>query len=110
MNLDKKSFYYLNMLYNTSIGRGNLTSDSFMNSVVNDKNVLDALAAAGYADLRFNTITEAGIKALAPFKVDNAVILAAGASTRFVPLSLERPKGLYEVKGERLRETDKSAS
>lgn len=104
MNLDKKSFYYLNMLYNTSIGRGNLTSDSFMNSVVNDKNVLDALAAAGYADLRFNTITEAGIKALAPFKVDNAVILAAGASTRFVPLSLERPKGLYEVKGERLIE------
>lgn len=35
-------------------------------------------------------------------KVRNAVILAAGAATRFVPLSLEQPKGLYEVNGERL--------
>ena len=34
--------------------------------------------------------------------VRNAVILAAGAATRFVPLSLEQPKGLYEVNGERL--------
>lgn len=37
-------------------------------------------------------------------KVGNAVILAAGASTRFIPLSLEQPKGLYEVKGEPLLE------
>ena len=35
-------------------------------------------------------------------RVRNAVILAAGAATRFVPLSLEQPKGLYEVNGERL--------
>lgn len=37
-------------------------------------------------------------------KVENAVILAAGASTRFIPLSLEQPKGLYAVKGEPLIE------
>ena len=36
------------------------------------------------------------------FQVRNAVILAAGAATRFVPLSLEQPKGLYEVNGQRL--------
>ena len=35
-------------------------------------------------------------------KVRNAVILAAGAGTRFVPLSLEQPKGLFEVNGEKL--------
>lgn len=35
-------------------------------------------------------------------KVRNAVILAAGAGTRFVPLSLEQPKGLFEVNGQRL--------
>ena len=35
-------------------------------------------------------------------EVRNAVILAAGAATRFVPLSLEQPKGLYEVHGQRL--------
>lgn len=34
----------------------------------------------------------------------NAVILAAGTSSRFVPLSFERPKGLLKVKGEVLIE------
>lgn len=34
----------------------------------------------------------------------NAIILAAGTSSRFVPLSQERPKGLLEVKGEILIE------
>lgn len=34
----------------------------------------------------------------------NAVIMAAGTSSRFVPLSSERPKGLLEVKGEVLIE------
>lgn len=34
----------------------------------------------------------------------NAIIMAAGTSSRFVPLSVERPKGLIEVKGEILIE------
>lgn len=34
----------------------------------------------------------------------NAIILAAGTSSRFVPLSSERPKGLLDVKGEILIE------
>lgn len=34
----------------------------------------------------------------------NAIILAAGMSSRFVPLSVELPKGLLEVKGEILIE------
>ena len=34
----------------------------------------------------------------------NAIILAAGTSSRFVPLSFEKPKGLLEVKGEVLIE------
>lgn len=37
-------------------------------------------------------------------KVDNAIIMAAGLSSRFVPLSLEKPKGLFNVKGEVLIE------
>ena len=49
-------------------------------------------------------ITERGLEALLPYRVDNAIIMAAGMSTRFVPLSLERPKGLLEVKGEVLIE------
>ena len=49
-------------------------------------------------------ITEKGIKKLSPYKVDNAIIMAAGMSTRFVPLSLEMPKGLLKVKNEVLVE------
>ena len=48
--------------------------------------------------------TEQGLEALAPYKVDNAVIMAAGLSSRFVPLSLEKPKGLLSVKNEVLIE------
>ena len=38
------------------------------------------------------------------FKIDNAVILAAGFSSRFAPLSLHTPKALLKVKGEILIE------
>ncbi len=38
------------------------------------------------------------------FKVDNAIIMAAGTASRFAPLSFERPKALIEVKGEVLIE------
>jgi len=38
------------------------------------------------------------------FKVDNAVILAAGFGSRFVPITYELPKGLIPVKGEPLLE------
>ena len=34
------------------------------------------------------------------YKVDNAVIMAAGTSSRFAPLSYEYPKALIRVKGE----------
>jgi CTP:phosphocholine cytidylyltransferase-like protein/thiamine kinase-like enzyme len=38
------------------------------------------------------------------FKVDNAIILAAGFGSRFVPITYELPKGLVPVKGEPLLE------
>lgn len=49
-------------------------------------------------------ITAKGIEKLEPYKVDNAIIMAAGLSSRIVPLSLENPKGLLVVKGEVLIE------
>lgn len=48
--------------------------------------------------------TPAGMEALAPYKVDNAVILAAGLSSRFAPISYEKPKGVLRVRGEILIE------
>ena len=38
------------------------------------------------------------------YNVDNAIIMAAGVSSRFAPLSYEMPKALTEVKGEILIE------
>ena len=49
-------------------------------------------------------ITAEGLEALRPYRVDNAVIMAAGMSPRFVPLTLEKPKGLLVVKNEVLIE------
>ena len=49
-------------------------------------------------------ITDNGIKVLAAYKADNAIIMAAGMSSRFAPLSYEIPKGLLKVKGEILIE------
>lgn len=49
-------------------------------------------------------LTALAEQALEPYKVDNAVIMAAGMSSRFAPLSYEKPKGLMLVKGEILIE------
>lgn len=51
-------------------------------------------------------VTEKGFRTLEPYRVENAIIMAAGMSTRFAPLSYETPKGLLVVKGERLIERE----
>ena len=56
--------------------------------------------------LEQGTITESEKEALAPYKVKNAVILAAGLSSRCLPLSKVLPKGLFVVKGEVLIERE----
>lgn len=43
---------------------------------------------------------------LSKYKVDNAIIMAAGYSARCMPLSSEIPKGLFRVKGEILIERE----
>lgn len=51
-------------------------------------------------------LTRSGYSALEPYKVKNAVIMAAGMSSRFAPLSYEKPKGLLIVKNEVLIERE----
>ena len=62
-----------------------------------------SLAKAGLVDAEL-ALTDAGRVALDAYRVDSAIILAAGAGTRFAPLSFERPKALFEVRGEVLIE------
>ncbi|MBQ5951567.1 MAG: phosphotransferase [Lachnospiraceae bacterium] len=49
-------------------------------------------------------IAAAGEEALLPYRVRRAVIMAAGMGTHFVPLTLEKPKGLLTVRNEVLIE------
>ena len=100
----KEEFYVLNSLYNGSIGRAGCTYDVEETKALNDTNIYNKLVKTGYIEKESGSITKTGLEALEPYRVNNAVILAAGASTRFIPLSLEQPKGLFEVKGERLIE------
>lgn len=100
----KEEFYVLNSLYNGSVGRAGCSYDVEAAKALNDSRVYNNLVTAGYIEKETGSLTETGLEALEPYRVNNAVILAAGASTRFIPLSLERPKGLFEVKGERLIE------
>ncbi len=63
---------------------------------------MQELAQFGYTSE--NMITDAGMSALEPYRVKNAVIMAAGLSSRFAPISYERPKGTLLVRGEILME------
>ncbi len=49
-------------------------------------------------------ITDAGLEWLEQFKVQSAIILAAGLGTRMVPFTYSTPKGLLFVKGQRMIE------
>ena len=53
-----------------------------------------------------SALTVDEIKELESYKVDNAIIMAAGYSARCMPLSNVLPKGLFKVKGEVLIERE----
>ena len=52
-----------------------------------------------------DAVTEAGLKALEPYRVKRAVIIAAGFGARLVPITLNTPKPLVRVKGKRIIDT-----
>ncbi len=64
--------------------------------------VMKQLREKGF--LKNSALSIKGRSELDKYKVDNAIILAAGMATRFVPISYEFPKGLTVVKGEVLIE------
>ncbi len=65
--------------------------------------LLQSARAEGFLTEAF-ALTSAGEEALAPYRVKNAILMAAGMSSRFAPLSYEKPKGLLNVRGEILIE------
>ena len=100
--LDKKSFTVLNALRQAP---GTSQRDIAASSGLSLGTINAAMKATIEAGLvQDGTLTSAGLQALSPHKVENAIIMAAGLSSRFAPISYEKPKGLLKVRGEVLIE------
>ena len=103
MAITKQEFLVLRELVQEGelLGRSDLDEKTGLSSDEVDA-ALEHLAALGFvAD---GLITPAGVEALEPYRVKNAVIQAAGLCTRFAPIAYDMPKGLIEVRGEVLVE------
>lgn len=64
-----------------------------------DKNYINIVADGSME------ISEKGLKALEPYKVRKAIILAAGFGQRLAPVTLDTPKPLVKVNGVRILDT-----
>jgi len=76
----------------SAIAVGNATGD--------DDALLRRLENKGLVDS--SGITEAGLEALEPYRVQRAVVLAAGFGSRMVPVTYDMPKPLVRVNGKRI--------
>ena len=66
---------------------------------LNDRDYINLLADGGME------ISEKGLKALEPYRVRKAIILAAGFGQRLAPVTLDTPKPLVKVNGVRIIDT-----
>ena len=101
--LDKHEFETLAAVRRNPGASQRLLADTAGASLGTTNTALKSLQKSGLVT-KDNNITDAGMEALAPYKVDNAIIMAAGLSSRFAPISYERPKGVLRVRGEVLIE------
>ena len=102
MTLTKSTFKVLNALRDEAVHTQRHIATATGLSLGTVNTAYRSLVDAGLAD-NFS-VTPAGFEALSPYKVDNAIIMAAGLSSRFAPLSYEKPKGVLTVRGEVLVE------
>ena len=66
----------------------------------NDDSLLSGLEGKGFVDGA--GVTKAGFEALEPYRVQRAVVLAAGFGSRMVPVTYDTPKPLVRVNGKRI--------
>ena len=102
MKLSKKQFYVLDAMRQIPEASQRQVTTKTGLSLGSVNKAIRELEDAGLA--QDGCLTPEGFEALHPYKVENAIILAAGLSSRFAPISYEKPKGLLRVRGEVLIE------
>ena len=78
-------------------------ADSLGRSLGTVNKTLNELGQLGY--VHQSCITDAGLKALEPYRVKRAIFIAAGFGSRLVPITLNTPKPLVRVNGVRIIDT-----
>lgn len=76
-----------------------LAEDTGMSLGIVNKTIA-SLTGEGYISNK--GITEEGLQALEPYRVKRAIFIAAGFGSRMVPITLNTPKPLVRVKGQRI--------
>ena len=102
--LSKKEFDVLSILEaeKTNLSQRELSKRTGY-SVGTVNSIMADLSENGYVHDKM--ITLKGIEALEPYRVQRAVFVAAGFGSRLVPITLNTPKPLIRVQGERIIDT-----
>lgn len=102
--LSKKEFDVLSILEaeKTNLSQRELSKRTGY-SVGTVNSIMADLTEKGYVNDKMITIK--GIEALEPYRVQRAVFVAAGFGSRLVPITLNTPKPLIRVQGERIIDT-----
>ena len=102
--LSKKEFDVLSILEaeKTNLSQRELSKRTGY-SVGTVNSIMADLSEHGYVHDKM--ITLKGIEALEPYRVQRAVFVAAGFGSRLVPITLNTPKPLIRVQGERIIDT-----
>lgn len=83
-------------------------SDDLTITLANTEKLFKDLANKDYINMMANgnvEISEKGLRALEPYRVRKAIILAAGFGQRLAPVTLDTPKPLVRVNGVRIIDT-----
>lgn len=100
--------YLFEVLYriykNKEITQRRIASETNLSLGLVNKTIAEAVKNNLLNDELNYSMTAEGNTLLETFKVDNAIIMAAGFGSRFVPITYDTPKGLVEVMGERMIE------
>lgn len=101
--LSRKQFDLLTCLERGQCRTQREIADDTGMSVGSVNRTMTTLTELGY--VKNNTITDAGLQALEPYRVKRAVFIAAGFGSRLVPITLNTPKPLVRVNGVRMIDT-----